>query len=264
MALDDDTDDDDPIRVSIEPALLARDASQDPPRAVERYHRGMSSEITTALCPYCLKHTSVTAAPLRTSGNAPIEVRDYAVYRPGAFMWIMVKCNACSSPMLYEMGTRRLVPPPGAHEVSRHVPEPMHSDLDEARVALSAGAFKAAVVMARRAIQSACIEQGAPRKRADGKRDLPLADQIDDVTRKGLITAKLRDLAHAVRFVGNDGAHPDEDEFVDELETVAVSREEAEAVEGLATSFLHFLYVMPAETEASLTRSGRTVHPLKQ
>src|SRR5256885_14569218 len=64
-------------------------------------------------------------------------------------------------------------------------------------------AFKAVVVMCRRAMQNVAEDKGAA---GDN-----LEKQVDDLATKGFITANLRRAAHEVRHFGNFGAHPRDD-----------------------------------------------------
>lgn len=83
--------------------------------------------------------------------------------------------------------------------------------------------------MARRAIQNACLNKGA--KKGD------LVNQINELQQQGIITNDIKEWATAVRWIGNDAAHPNKDE---------VTKEDPEDVLHLAEQFLHVLYVTPA------------------
>jgi hypothetical protein len=88
--------------------------------------------------------------------------------------------------------------------------------------------------MARRAIQAACLLKGASEKK-------PLFEQIDELARDGKITQDLRQWAHEVRYLGNDGAHPASDPAQD-----AVTSDDAQDALELAEEFLGALFVTPA------------------
>lgn len=94
--------------------------------------------------------------------------------------------------------------------------------------------------MARRAMQVASIDKGAVGSR--------LVDQIADLQNKGKITAELKDWADAVRWVGNDAAHPNGQD---------VTKDDANDVLILAEQFLHILYVAPALAVKLRKRSGK-------
>ena len=61
--------------------------------------------------------------------------------------------------------------------------------------------------MVRRAIQASAFDLGVPDDRAHQK----LHQQIDGWQRRAPSRRTLKELAHELRFFGNDGAHPDRD-----------------------------------------------------
>jgi len=95
--------------------------------------------------------------------------------------------------------------------------------------------------MARRAMQVAAKDKGATEDK--------LVSQIHELQKSGKITTDLKDWADAVRWVGNDAAHPNGAE---------VTREDAEDVLHLAEQFLHVLYVAPAVAAGLKKRLGKT------
>lgn len=100
----------------------------------------------------------------------------------------------------------------------------------EAKICFSAGAFRGCAVLARRSIQSACIEKGADKHNK-------LERQLEELYDKRVITETLWKWAHSVRWIGNDAAHPEAEE---------VGKEDAEDILKLAESFLDYTYVTPA------------------
>jgi hypothetical protein len=167
-------------------------------------------------CPWCNKYTAITPAPLVAIlfGNMvhPIDetIREATgnqwngipLYRRGE-SW-MGKCNACEKPVLViGIQSPRIFPTPQPLLVSDDIPEPMRSDLYEARLCQSIGAFNASVVMARRALQCAAVQQGA----TPGKK---LWEQTQELLRSGAITKSMYEWTEAARWVGNHGAHDTE------------------------------------------------------
>ena len=98
--------------------------------------------------------------------------------------------------------------------------------------------------MSRRAIQAAAIE-----KRASGRN---LEDQIIDLAARVIITADLKNWATAVRWVGNDSAHPGGD---------SVTKADAEDILDLAEQFLNVIYVSPAKAQIHLAKRARGGKP---
>lgn len=112
--------------------------------------------------------------------------------------------------------------------------------MDEAKRCFTVSAWRAAAVMARRAMQSAAVEKGAKKDR--------LADQIAELASQGKITVELKEWADAVRLVGNDAAHPGSD---------PISQKDADEVLKLTEQFLHVLYVTPAIAKQLRTRKKK-------
>lgn len=191
-------------------------------------------------CPHCHRHTSIAPAPVQVSrGQSSFTVGALWQKKGGERWWIGV-CNFCQNPVLVLGSAQVVYPQPLPEPTHADVPPRMRADLDEAKMCFSVSAWRAAAVMARRAMQSAAIEKGASKGR--------LVEQIDELQAKGQITSDLREWADAVRWVGNDAAHPDGQ---------PVGREDAEEVLRLAEQFLHVLYVTPALARKLRAKAGK-------
>ena len=86
----------------------------------------------------------------------------------------------------------------------KSVPQGILHDYIEALKAYNVGAYRAAVVMARRALQQAVEDKGASNKRK-------LYEQINELFEIGLLDKATKSLADGVRYFGNYGAHPQDD-----------------------------------------------------
>jgi len=191
-------------------------------------------------CPHCHRHTSIAPAPVEvTRGLETFRVGAMWEQARGSMWWIGV-CNYCNQPVLARNKATTVYPHPLPEPTDTHVPEAIRADLDEAKQCFAVSCWRAAAVMARRAMQSATIEKGAVK---DG-----LADQIAELAAQGKITVDLKDWADAVRWVGNDAAHPGEQ---------PVTEEDAQEVLKLAEQFLHVLYVAPAIAKKLRTKKGK-------
>jgi len=180
-------------------------------------------------CPYCKRHTSLTPAP-RTVECGYDKLRTICLWERGYndIWWIGI-CNYCKQPVLVHNKGDIIYPQPLPSPSDERIPENIRKDLDEAKICFSVGAFRACAVMARRAMQSACINKGSSKDR--------LVDQLEELARNGIITRDLKEWADVVRWVGNDAAHPGKEE---------VSQEDAKDILSLAEQFLHVVYVAPA------------------
>ena len=198
------------------------------------------AEILSIYCPHCHKHTSLDPAQVKYN-------HDYHEYFTGAFWkksadetWWMGVCNACENPVLVLNRGASIYPAPLPKPTDQSIPEAIRKDLDEAKICFSSAAFRAAAVMARRAMQVSALDKGAKTDK--------LVLQIAELKNSGQITTHLKDWADAVRWVGNDAAHPN---------GTPVTKEDAEDVLHLAEQFLHVLYVAPALAAGIKQRLGK-------
>lgn len=188
-------------------------------------------------CPHCDRHTSIEPALIEVKRGSDVE----AIWKqgPGKMWWIGV-CNYCHEPVLVLNEGVKVYPHPLPMPTNQHVPEAIRADLDEAKQCFAVSAWRAAAVMARRAMQSAAIEKGATNDR--------LANQIAELAERGKITVDLKEWADVVRWIGNDAAHPGGE---------PVTKEDAEEVLELAEQFLHVLYVAPAIAKKLRQKKGK-------
>ncbi len=191
-------------------------------------------------CPYCGAYANFTQRAVLidwqvwlSSGRErqPVDV-------------VALTCNACMYPVVGGMTHDLQGGPPTLlwHEPQKvvsvefpDVPEHIASDASEAFRCSGVSAWRATVAIARRSVQAAAIEQGAPDKK--------LQHQIEWLDEERKITPQMREMAEEIRLSGNDGAHPDKDGLKD------VDREQAEAVLIFLEDFLRHLYQVPARLE---------------
>jgi hypothetical protein len=187
----------------------------------------------SGICPFCKVHSYFK--PVTNS---------YQEVFPDGFIRIVnvVQCEKCKKFALvigmkvksgihdweltsfYPLGT-------ADDSVPAEVPKEIAEDFSEALRCQWVKAYKATVVMCRRAVQASVSDLGAKGGR--------LVEQIEDLFRNGRITSPLKDFAHEIRLTGNVGAHPDDLKDVkesDAADIVAFTRE-----------YLHHVYVMPAK-----------------
>ena len=183
-------------------------------------------------CPHCHKHTALSIAQTEYEFN----YRKYetsAIWddRNGGQWWIGICNNShCQQPVLVLNDGSVIYPYPLPSMTDERIPDPMRRDLIEAKICFSVDAYRACSVMARRAIQNACINKGAKEKDV-------LATQINELFNKGVITKDIKDWADVVRNVGNDAAHPNNE---------ILEKEDADDILELAEQMLQVLYVAPA------------------
>jgi hypothetical protein len=187
-------------------------------------------------CPYCRVFANFTgvhgwSSDIRGRGSV-----SYSVWR----------CDYCRRPILGEVSPSgdphdqhpKYVPDPKLPDV----PEQIAEDAREAFRCFAVESYRATAAMARRALQAAAFEKGAP--------DKPLIEQIDWLATNGQITEQMKDVAHQIRLGGNLGAHPDRDGLRD------VDQASARAILGFLRDFFRYVYEIPASLDRLKTGSG--------
>lgn len=182
-------------------------------------------------CPHCGKYTSVERLITTTSttiGNRPVTFPTSWYNSKIKKSWWMAKCNSCEGVMLVLDEGEVIYPTPQPSPTDVRIPEIIKCDIQEAKKCFSVSAFSATVVMARRAVESICIDKGA-------NKGNPLHKQIEEIRQKGIITEDLKEWATEVRYTGNTGAHAG----------MQPTRQDAESILHLAEQFAHVIYVLP-------------------
>jgi len=118
-----------------------------------------------------------------------------------------VKCRHCEAFMLIELINGQLKDSPTLIDKKviniPDVPENINDDLREAQVCFNVSAYKACVVMCRRAIEQICDD-----KDAQGK---SLFDKIEFLLKQNIISQDIYSIFTQIRRFGNYGAHPQDD-----------------------------------------------------
>lgn len=189
----------------------------------------MSGSRISIYCPHCHKHTSLDIA---RAAYGPEYAPKYtgAIWKKNDYeKWWIGICNNCDNPVLCLNSGESIYPNPLPSPTDHRIPEDIRGDIDESKYCYSIGAFRASAVMARRAMQNACMEKGATKRN--------LIEQINELKENGTITNDLKEWADVVRWVGNDAAHPNKDQ---------VEQDDSKDILDLAEQFLHIIYVAPA------------------
>ena len=178
-------------------------------------------------CPHCkAKTTFVNHGP-----NIGWQGRAHTIW----------ECHDCGG-VVYARGTTGSddveLYPSVRSEAPDDYPPDVQENFSEALRSLNVNNPRAAVVMARAALQAATREQGA-----NGDN---LKQEIEDLAARHVIPEALRDWAHELRDGGNLVAHPEPDKKVE--------MQDAEELMALAESIFEYLYVVPKEVEQ---RRGR-------
>lgn len=190
-------------------------------------------------CPYCHRHTALSQA-VADKIYASSHESNAVWSAPDSSKWLIGICNACKKPVLVQNQGTTIFPTPLPSPVDSRIPNPMRQDLVEAKQCMSVSAYRGTAVMARRALQNACLDKGA--------KNTNLISQINELQQQGIITKDLKEWATAVRWIGNAAAHPNNDQ---------VNHDDAQDILHLAEQFLHVLYVTPALFEAQKLKRNK-------
>jgi hypothetical protein len=186
-------------------------------------------------CPYCPEHGHTYFHPVQSAvdgNNRMAEIVKCEVCK--GYALIVAKRPSSGSPWqlsaFYPMGS-------APDRVDASIPGPIASDYLEGIRCRFVNAYRATVVMCRRALQASAIAMGA-------NKDAKLNAQIKELFTKGKITETLRDFATEVRLVGNDGAHPDPDGLEN------IGEKDADDILVFTAQYFTYVYVMPAKLKA--------------
>lgn len=148
----------------------------------------------------------------------------------------LLLCPSCLRSVLviakgFDMWTYPSIPPP---TIDENLPDHVRADYEEASKCYSAGLHTAAAIMCRRLIELSVKEKGA-----EGPN---LYQKIEHLVKSGLLTPELGRVAHAIRIIGNDGAHPDYPDLVD------LTQRDAERALDFVRLYTEYVYTLPAKT----------------
>ena len=128
-----------------------------------------------------------------------------------------------------------------SEKLNDHVPNEITSTLNEAKICYTTKCFRAAAVMARRTLEAIAIDKDA----TTGS----LAARIKVLSDNGTLDKNLADWATEIRLIGNNGAHFDPINNVEQIE--------ADQIILFIDELIKYLYIMPSEIEKR-RRKGKT------
>ena len=190
------------------------------------------------VCPHCGVHATFTIqSEYRRLGKGEPEwlapKKTYHAY--------ILQCDKCHEIVYRHEDARGFdIYPKRTPKMDKSIPTEVAKDYIEAMKCFDVSAVRASVVMCRRALQSSVLGKGATKDR--------LADQIEELYNKGIITGSIKDWAHEIRLTGNVGAHPDRDGLKD------VTPEEAKELLDFVEEYVNYVYTMPSRVKAKRKR----------
>jgi len=192
---------------------------------------------TVLMCPHCKE-------PRHFINN------DKSVFSEREGVWAILTCDRCGEPIvatykwtgIYTGNTPELRPTPimthppeGISLIHKAIPQAIGEDYKEALTCFNTKAWKATVVLCRRALQCSVVEK-------DADVNKKLEKQIDELFDRQIITKEIKEWAHTIRHLGNEGAHP-----YDRGLLTKVTREDADDMLKFLESYLRYVYEMPFE-----------------
>lgn len=149
----------------------------------------------------------------------------------------MYRCMGCGARMRVEIDEGGLLRTPEAADFTpvEGAPPAVNEDFVEAQKCYDAEAYKATVVICRRA-----LETMADLQQAKGKN---LFEKIEDLHNREAISKGTFEIATQVRQFGNYGAHP-KDDLLSE-----VTPQDAAAILGITQHLLRDVYEIPEKVE---------------
>jgi hypothetical protein len=137
--------------------------------------------------------------------------------------------------------------------VDKSIPKSISDDFSEAMRCLWIKSYKAAVAMCRRSVEAACHDLEATGRN--------LYEKIEDLASKGVITDRMRRMAHRVRLTGNKNLHgeakaPDSHFDADDLS--GMKERDALAMITFTKEFFHHIYAIEALLKQYENPEGET------
>lgn len=198
------------------------------------------------VCPHCEQQAlGEVCAQAVWNGTSP---------RTGEFLDIpleysLVQCQECGNISLELRGNSGegfaadspSILYPAQRSLSTEIPNSLRREFEEAQACFDAKAYKAAVVMVRSVLEGACQDNGVEA--------WPLVKGLERMRESGLIDGTISEWAHALRILGNEGAH---------FTGKQVSRNDAEDSLAFAEALLDHIYVLRKRFEEFAKRREDT------
>jgi transcription elongation factor Elf1 len=128
-------------------------------------------------------------------------------YRAEGTMMIPIICANCNSISTADATENKLFPPPRPDSIDE-LPEEISKYYDEAIRCMQAEAPNGATTLFRKTIHAIAIYYDI----CEVDANMNIFKMIDELDEQGYISSKLRDSLFAVKDIGNDGAHINENE----------------------------------------------------
>jgi len=157
-----------------------------------------------------------------------------------------VRCTNCGATIAVEIINGQLLGTPKSRALNfvtiPNAPKNVSSDVSEAQICHAVGAYKACVVMCRRALEQVSINISA-----NGQ---TLHDKIRSLQTQGIISSEIFAIFEEIRYFGNYGAHPNDDLLGD------VTKDDSSSVLDVTFHIIKHIYDIPETIRRLRSRRG--------
>jgi len=158
-----------------------------------------------------------------------------------------VRCTNCGATLTVSIANGNLRSTPILRTLDLHkipnAPENINGDVMEAQTCHAVGAYKACVVMCRRALEQVCIDLSA-----EGN---TLHEKIRNLLDQGFISSEIFEILNEIRYFGNYGAHPNNDLLGD------VTPDDSSLVLEVTLHMIKHIYEIPEKIRKLRLRRAR-------
>lgn len=215
----------------------------------QTYDKQPPRERIPVMCPICATHTDARVINVQeVKQNEFIKLPENSM----SLHCFFLQCTHCKGPMLYLVpvgnGTTAdslmfPIPLNTDEKFAKCLPPAIYEDLRQAQLAFNVTAYLGAGMLLRRACQNICRD-----KECQGK---DLYKEIDDLVSKNLITRDMAEMAHSVRIIGNEIAHPSPNEVL------VITADDVRICYAFLKQLVQVIYVNPFEAKKMRERLGK-------
>lgn len=197
-------------------------------------------------CPFCHITVEPITARNREKSFAEGSCINEGVNHGDFCIWEMCICPSCDERILVKRTSTKITvyPQSQPQKLDENLPKIFVSDLTEADICFSIGAFRATMMLCRRIIYAIIKNQGCK--------------DIKELREKGIITQHYEKLAYGTKLIGDFGTH---DELTSEQ---APEEEDAEAALEFTHAIIKVLYIEPIKVNRAIEKMKSKRQPQQE
>jgi len=195
-------------------------------------------------CPFCHMQVHITVAQVtqRNQFGQPEDeyetCQNYGRIRGSGLWWVLGVCPSCNERILIKTDESSNVisvfPTPQPKKLDPELPSKFVSDLSEANICFSIGAFRATTMLCRRIM--AAIQKDKS------------CSNLNEMKDKGIITPEYLKLAYASKLIGDSSTHDDL------IQGTPLGKEDAEAALEFTHAIIDMLYIQPIRVDKTIQK----------